>query len=122
STMKADRKAGSAYAARDAGGTGERVAREPWPSAGQRARDQAGGAGKAGERAAPTGLRPQGPLPLGQDPRHGRGRRDLGTRGHWNGVNCPSFTVITNVGCFTSCSGVNVNAPSGVARSRTASS
>ena len=53
---------------RAAGGTGERVAREPLTGRVASDRSQVVGSGPVGERAAPTGLRPQGPLPLGQDP------------------------------------------------------
>ena len=55
-------------ACRAAGGTGERVAREPLTGRVARERSQVVGSRPLGERAAPTALRAQGPLPLGQDP------------------------------------------------------
>ena len=71
--------AGAAMAARNldkgrrrcsvpAGGTGERVAREPLTGRVGGARARREGSGPVGERATPTPLRGQGPLPLGQDP------------------------------------------------------
>jgi len=47
---------------------GERVAREPLAGRVKSARFRVVGSGPAGERATPTALRAQGPLPLGQDP------------------------------------------------------
>src|SRR5207237_7223120 len=51
-----------------AGGTGERVAREPLTGRVARERSPVVGSGPVGERVTPTALRAQGPLPLGQDP------------------------------------------------------
>ena len=59
------------YSLRAAGGTGERVAREPLTGRVSRVGGQVVGSGPVGERAAPTALRAQGPLPLGQDPQRG---------------------------------------------------
>ena len=56
------------FARRAAGGTGERVAREPLTGRVARERSQVVGSGPVGERATPTARRAQGPLPLGQDP------------------------------------------------------
>jgi hypothetical protein len=51
-----------------AGGTGERVAREPLTGRVKDERFQVVRSGPVGERATPTPLRGQGPLPLRQDP------------------------------------------------------
>ncbi len=59
----------AAPAANGAGGTGERVAREPLTGRASRERSEKVGSGPVGERATPTALRAKGPLPLGQDPR-----------------------------------------------------
>ena len=56
------------FEGRAAGGTGERVAREPLTGRVSRGRTQVVASGPVGGRATPTALRAQGPLPLGQDP------------------------------------------------------
>ena len=48
-----------------------------------RERSQVVGSGPVGERATPTPLRGQGPLPLGQDLLRTRGSRDLGDASHF---------------------------------------
>jgi hypothetical protein len=54
--------------ARAAGGTGERVAREPLTGRVIRERSQVVGSGPVGERATPTRYAVRGPRPWGQDP------------------------------------------------------
>ena len=55
------------FEGRAAGGTGERVAREPLTGRVTRERSQAAGSGPVGERAAPT---------PGQDPQRGCSKAD----------------------------------------------